>query len=179
MTETKAPYRREVAAAVRPGARLLDYGCGIGSDGLAFLEAGYHVAFADFDNPATRYLRWRLEQRGLEAPVYDLDASPPPADAFDVAYAFDVIEHVADPIAFLEAMEACAPTVAVNFLEPEPGETALHHALDVPALLRRCAARGLRFHRVFYGRSHLVVYDREPAGPLRRAVSRARLAFVR
>ena len=27
------------------------------------LEAGYGVEFADFDNPSTKYLRWRLAQR--------------------------------------------------------------------------------------------------------------------
>ena len=75
-----------------PGSRLLDYGCGIGSDGLMLLEAGYRVEFADFDNPSTEYLRWRLEQRGFDAPVHDLDKDVP--DGFDAAYAFDVIEHV-------------------------------------------------------------------------------------
>jgi len=73
MTGTKQPYLRELVRAVPPGAHLLDWGCGIGSDGLALLEAGYRVAFADFANPSTRYLRWRLERRGLDAPVYDLD----------------------------------------------------------------------------------------------------------
>ncbi len=73
MTGTKLPYLEELVAAVPPGARLLDYGCGIGSDGLCLLEAGYRVSFADFDNPSTRYLRWRLERRGMDADIYDLD----------------------------------------------------------------------------------------------------------
>src|SRR5947209_497340 len=73
MTGTKLPYLRELTRRVPPGSRLLDYGCGIGSDGLMLLEAGYRVEFADFDNPSTAYLRWRLEQRGLEAAVHDLD----------------------------------------------------------------------------------------------------------
>ena len=54
MTQTKLPYLRELVRLVAPGARLLDYGCGIGSDGLALLEAGYRVEFADFDNPSDR-----------------------------------------------------------------------------------------------------------------------------
>src|SRR5512143_1865233 len=50
MTGTKLPYLRELVSRVPPGARLLDYGCGIGADGLLLLEAGYRVEFADFDN---------------------------------------------------------------------------------------------------------------------------------
>jgi len=73
MTQTKAPYLDAIRSVVAPGARLLDVGCGIGADGLELLEAGYRVEFADFDNPSTRYLRWRLERRGLDAPVHDLD----------------------------------------------------------------------------------------------------------
>ena len=56
---TKLPYLHDLVRLVEPGARLLDFGCGIGSDGLALAEAGYDVTFADFDNPSTRYLRWR------------------------------------------------------------------------------------------------------------------------
>lgn len=47
MTGTKVPYLEALTRLVPAGARLLDYGCGIGSDGLALLEAGYRVEFAD------------------------------------------------------------------------------------------------------------------------------------
>ena len=79
MSRTKVPYLRELTRQVEPGARLLDYGCGIGSDGLALLEAGYRVEFADFDNPSIAYLRWRLARRGLEAPIWDLEREVPAA----------------------------------------------------------------------------------------------------
>lgn len=174
MTGTKAPYLRLLCRAVAPGARLLDYGCGIGSDGLALLEAGYRVAFADFDNPSTRYLRWRLERRGLEAEVLDLDRDTIPS-GFDLAYAFDVIEHVEDAFAFLAALEKRAALVLVNFLEPEPGDTSLHHPLPIEALLRHAAERGLRrYGRYHGGRSHLVLYGTSRHARARR-LSRLRL----
>jgi SAM-dependent methyltransferase len=157
MSLTKLPYLRTLTRLVPPGSKVLDYGCGIGSDGLALLAAGYDVSFADFDNPSVAYLRWRLERRGLDAPIYDLDADPPPA-GFDAAYSFDVIEHVDDPYAFLAALETRAGLVLVNFLEPEPGETQLHHDLPVADLLRHVAARDLREYRVHHRRSHLVAY---------------------
>src|SRR3954466_6433383 len=41
MTGTKLPYLEVLTSNVPPGSRVLDYGCGIGSDGLMLLEAGY------------------------------------------------------------------------------------------------------------------------------------------
>jgi SAM-dependent methyltransferase len=162
MTGTKLPYLRDLTRHVPDGAALLDYGCGIGSDGLALLEAGYRVAFADFDNPSTQYLRWRLEQRGLRAEVFDLDSRPPP-DGFDLAYALDVIEHVDDPFALLGQLESLASLVMVNFLESEEGETSLHHELPIADLLDHAAAQGLVHFRRYHGRSHLVIYGGGPS----------------
>ena len=175
MTGTKLPYLEVLLDAVPPGARVLDYGCGIGSDGLMLLEQGYDVAFADFDNPSARYLRWRLERRGLSAPVHDLDAEEPPRD-FELVYAFDVIEHVADPFAFLDRMERLGRHVLVNFLDPEPGETELHHPLPVRELLERCARRELLRYRRYHGRSHLVLYRTGTARGIRRLRSLAVMA---
>src|SRR3954464_14280618 len=114
MSRTKEPYLRDLTDLVPPGSRVLDYGCGIGSDGLLLLEAGYQVGFADYANPSTEYLRWRLRKRGFDAPVYDLDSSPP-QPGWDAACSFDVIEHVDDPFVFLATLERLARLVVVNF----------------------------------------------------------------
>lgn len=154
MSPTKLPYLRDLTELVPPGARVLDYGCGIGSDGLMLLAAGYDVAFADFDNPSVAYLRWRLERRGLEADVYDLDHDFP--RGFDAAYAFDVIEHAQDPWCFLSDLEDTADLVCVNLLD-EPGDRiSLHHRLPVADLLR--TRRGVVRQRLYHDISHLVLY---------------------
>jgi GT2 family glycosyltransferase len=162
MWHTKVPYRRALTRFVPPGSSVLDYGCGIGADGLQLLSKGYRVAFADFDNPSTRYLRWRLEHRGVDAPVYDVEGEVP--GGFDAAYSFDVIEHVEDPWDFIGRLEERAAVVAVNFLEPDPDDTDLHKPLPIPALLDHAADLGLLWYRKYYGRSHLVIYRSPGAG---------------
>ncbi len=173
MSGTKLPYLRELTRHLPPGARVLDYGCGIGSDGLLLLEAGYRVEFADFDNPSAAYLRWRLEHRQLEARVHDLDVDVP--GGFDAAYGLDVIEHVPEPFAFLGELERRARLVEVNFLAPAPGEPELHHRLPIGALMRHVVRRRVVVYRLLHGRSHLVIY--EPTAPSRfpRPLSGARL----
>lgn len=173
MTATKLPYLRELVRLVPPGSRLLDYGCGIGSDGLLLLEQGYRVEFADFANPSVEYLRWRLSHRGLDAPIHDLSEHVP--GGFDAAYAFDVIEHVDDPFAFLGEMERRARLVEVNFLEPEPDDQESHHELPIARLLEHVASHPLRHYAVLHGRSHLVLYDSRPASAPARLLNRARL----
>ena len=175
MTGTKLPYLTELTRGVPPGARVLDYGCGIGSDGLLLLEAGFRVEFADFSNPSTTSLRWRLARRGFDAPVRDLDDEVP--GGFDAAYAFDVIEHVPDPFGLLAEMERRADLVAVNLLEFAPHEQALHYELPIDEILRRAAGRRLEHYCVHYGNSHLVMYrPGVRVSRAARAVNRLRIA---
>lgn len=74
--------------------RLLDFGCGIGGDGLRLLERGFEVSFYDFRNASTEYLAWRLQQRGWKARIYYAGEDEPPAN--DLTFAVDVIEHLVD-----------------------------------------------------------------------------------
>ncbi|MFA5785663.1 MAG: glycosyltransferase [Actinomycetota bacterium] len=178
MSPTKVPYLADLRRLVPPGARLLDWGCGIGTDGMRLMEAGYRVGFVDFDNPSTRFLRWKLARRGLAADVYDLDRDEIPG-GFDAAYAFDVLEHVDDPFATLAELESRAALVVVNLLEPGPQDTHLHRPLPIPALLDRAAARGIIRYRLYHGRSHLVAYrgSGPPLGRIARLRSSAERAL--
>lgn len=174
MSRTKLPYLQMLTGLVAPGARVLDYGCGIGSDGLLLLEAGYDVEFADFANPSTEYLRWRLDRRGFDAPVHDLDAGVP--GDFDASFAFDVLEHVPDAFPLVSAMEARAALVMFNLLEYEPHEQELHYPLPIARILRHAARQHVKDYRIFYGSSHLVAYATGAATPLRQLLSAGRLA---
>jgi GT2 family glycosyltransferase len=173
MSGTKTPYHALIRDLVPRGAKLLDWGCGIGSDGLRLVERGYDVSFADFDSPSTRYLRWRLDERALTSVVYDIEKDDIPA-GFDVAYSFDVIEHVDDPFAFLANLEKHADVVIVNFLEEDPSDTHLHHHLPIGALLDHAQRLGILRYRRFHGRSHVVAYRTAPASAPNRVRSLAR-----
>jgi glycosyltransferase involved in cell wall biosynthesis len=177
MSGTKRPYREAIRRRVGPGSRLLDYGCGIGSDGLRFIEAGYQVAFADYDNPSVAYLRHRLSQRGIDAAVYDVERDEP--RGYELAYCFDVVEHVDDPFAFLGQLEATADLVAVNFLEPRPDDVHVHRALPVRALLGHATQHGLVHYSRHHGRSHFVIYHSRRTDAARRTLGRIRRLAAR
>ena len=173
MTGTKRPYVAALKSLVRPGARILDWGCGIGADGLRLLEEGYRVSFADFDNPSTEYLKWRLKHRALEADIFDVAAGDAPG-GFDAAYSFDVIEHVEDPFAFLDALERRAEIVMVNLLEPDPNDVHPHKPLPIAAIMRHAERKGLLFYAKFHGRSHLIAYRAAEGSATMRLRGRAR-----
>ena len=177
MSGTKLPYLRALADHLRPGARVLDYGCGIGSDGLLLLEAGFDVEFADFNNPSTEYLRWRLGHRGFDARVHDLDGQVP--GGYDAAFAFDVIEHVPDAFGFIEEMESRAELVEFNLLEFDAHEQELHYRLPINRILARAARRDLVEYRVHYSTSHLVLYRTRKVGWGRSALNLGDVAATR
>ncbi|KAF0242071.1 MAG: methyltransferase family, partial [Planctomycetota bacterium] len=82
----------------RPGGRLLDVGCGSGTLLRAMRDLGWSVQGLEPDAEAARVAR---EAHGLDVRVGTLDG-PEFRDApFDAITAHHVIEHVADPIAFL------------------------------------------------------------------------------
>ncbi|MFN2539112.1 MAG: hypothetical protein ABR549_13325, partial [Mycobacteriales bacterium] len=141
---------------------------------LRLLADGRQVEFADFDNPSTTYLRWRLARRGLAAAVHDVEREVP--GGFDLVYCFDVIEHVDDPFAFLHRLESLADLVVVNFLEPTPDDVHVHKPLPIRELLDHAVGHGLVSYRLHHGRSHLVAYRGRPASAAKRAAGRLKMA---
>jgi 2-polyprenyl-3-methyl-5-hydroxy-6-metoxy-1,4-benzoquinol methylase len=86
--------------AVRPGDRVLDLGVGDGAFATALLNGGAAVSGVDVAEEALRRAR-------AQAPAADLrlvaEGEPLPfaEDAFDVVWAGDVLEHVADVVGLL------------------------------------------------------------------------------
>jgi hypothetical protein len=88
--------------------------------------------------------------------VHDIERHVP--GGFDAAFAFDVIEHVDDPFAFLAELEQRAALVLVNLLEPSPAETHLHRPLPIAEIVRYAERRKLVHRSLHHGRSHLIAY---------------------
>ena len=158
MTRTKLPYLRAAhlagpAGRARARLRLRDR---LRRPGL--LEAGYRVEFADFDNPSTQYLRWRLERRGLDAPVHDLDARRARRLRRRLRVRRDRARRRPVRVPGRDGAPGGAWSM-VNLLEAEPDdqEHPPRAADRRPSGAMRPGGSCVRY-RVLHGRSHLVAY---------------------
>src|SRR5205814_170927 len=77
------------------GARLLDFGSGVGVTAQLFAALGYDVALADISEPLLAFAQWRLEQRGVKATYLQLPAELLRA-SYDLITALDTLAHVPD-----------------------------------------------------------------------------------
>jgi len=101
----RRPYWKGLQVLLRdfpPGRgfhRVLDFGAGIGTDGLFLASHGYEVTLVDVDGPAFRFAMHRFERRGLPARFLVSRSMLPQPDAdYDVVVSFDVFEHLPDPL---------------------------------------------------------------------------------
>lgn len=87
------------SALSRPeaGARMLEVGCGYGLFLAAAAERGYDVTGVELSHPASQHARSAL---GLRVHQGQLDGSELDGP-YDVIAAWDTLEHVPDPVAFL------------------------------------------------------------------------------
>jgi Methyltransferase small domain len=88
-----------IIASVAPN-RIVDFGCGVGTDGLVFSQEGREVIFVDINESALDFVRWRLKVRNLPGTVCTPNAAKRWLPA-DLLWAMDVVEHLVDPIATL------------------------------------------------------------------------------
>jgi len=82
-----------------PPLRILDVGCGTGMNAQHLAAKGHTVVGIDLSPVAIEKFR----QKGLEGMVCDVekDGTPFPDGSFDLVFASEVIEHVADTASFL------------------------------------------------------------------------------
>ena len=104
-------HRNFVAQAARAAGtppRILDVGCGGGLFLAMMQEAGARVTGLDFSADAAR-VAW--QHNGVPAAVGSLPRAPFAPGSYSVVTMFHVLEHLYDPISYLEA--------AHRLLEPE------------------------------------------------------------
>ncbi len=96
---------------------LLEIGCGNGDFLLVAQQAGFSVKGIEVSESATATANAKLgEQSVLCGNIEDMD---PPEGSFDICALFDVIEHVRDPIRFLNKIhKILAPTGVLFIVTP-------------------------------------------------------------
>jgi 2-polyprenyl-3-methyl-5-hydroxy-6-metoxy-1,4-benzoquinol methylase len=117
-----------------PGERLLDLGCGEGHFGAAAIEAGAEVLAVDVAEEPLR--RARALHPGLDTRLIDGEGDWELEDAsFDVVWAGEVIEHVADTASwFSELRRVLRPGGRLLLSTPLLGRRELLAAAISPAV---------------------------------------------
>ncbi|MCS6886616.1 class I SAM-dependent methyltransferase [Chloroflexus sp.] len=85
------------------GARVLDLGAGMGGFAVAAALAGARVTACEYNPAYCRIIRLRAARYDLRLPIINAagEGLPLPSAAFDLVVAWDVLEHVQDPVAVL------------------------------------------------------------------------------
>lgn len=94
------------------GKRVLEIGCGIGTDTMRFAHAGARVTAVDLSEASLRIARQRADVLGLadrvtfhHADAEQLDAVVPPAP-YDLIYSFGVLHHTPRPERVIQLLRA-------------------------------------------------------------------------
>jgi SAM-dependent methyltransferase len=94
--------------SLAPGrGELLDIGCGTGTFLAAARDAGYSVSGTELDRNAARFAKERLGLPRVLGLTISEFAEKYPGEKFDVVTFFEVLEHQAAPVQFLESVKAC------------------------------------------------------------------------
>src|SRR5262249_45072159 len=83
------------------GKRVLELGCGIGTDSINFARNGAHLTVVDLSERSLNICQQRFQQYGLQADFYCANieylGSILPVQSFDLIYSFGVIHHTPNP----------------------------------------------------------------------------------
>jgi ubiquinone/menaquinone biosynthesis C-methylase UbiE len=98
-TEWHIPLAADFAGA--RGLRVLEIGCGLGTDGAQFARAGASYTGIDLTEAATELARRRFELFGLEGEFLAADAEKLDFadETFDLVYSHGVLHHTPDTVA--------------------------------------------------------------------------------
>lgn len=103
-------------AAVPGPVRLLDVGAATGEAVAAAAARGWVATGVELSAWAVAEAR----ERGRDVRLGTLDDRDAPAGSFDVVLSWDVVEHLADPVAHLRRLVAlCRPGGLVNVITPD------------------------------------------------------------
>jgi 2-polyprenyl-3-methyl-5-hydroxy-6-metoxy-1,4-benzoquinol methylase len=96
------------------GKKVLEIGCGIGTDTINFARAGAQVTTVDLSEKSMELARQRAALFGLEDRIRFCPGNAEqlstfvPVEPYDLIYSFGVIHHTPHPGAVLEQLRQCA-----------------------------------------------------------------------
>jgi len=94
----------KIVKSVNPMAKtVLDYACGIGSNGFLFYEAGFDVTLADLESFSLDFTKFIIKKYNLSIKVIEIDKEEI-KNKFDVILCLDTLEHVLNPKKLLEKL---------------------------------------------------------------------------
>jgi 2-polyprenyl-3-methyl-5-hydroxy-6-metoxy-1,4-benzoquinol methylase len=85
------------------GKKVLEIGCGIGTDTMNFARAGAMVTAVDLSDESLQVARKRAEVLGLQSSITFIQANAErlseyvPVETYDLVYSFGVIHHTPHP----------------------------------------------------------------------------------
>lgn len=162
----RAPYFDFVRETIAP-TKTLNYRCDVGAVGLWLMQYGYQVDFADVKSECTKFLQWRLKQRGIEATVYDLNKNDVPR--YPLVVCFEALHYYPPEQQFelVEELARLGETViinlntknVVNFSTRPYEQERFCHPVDVAGLLEQIEQNySIIRHTVSNVYAHLVAF---------------------
>lgn len=146
----ETPYvRRHIdeiirVSGIRPGARILDVGCGMGRHSFLLAARGYQVEGLEL-SPNLLARMGELDPYGI--PVHCADvAHPPPAllGRFDAVFGFFMLHHLLDlPSAFRGIASVLRPGGRAAFIEPNPNNVLYWLQITCTPHMKWSAERGI------------------------------------
>lgn len=138
-----------------PTARILDIGCGCGANAQALRERAPGVRIVGIE-PNARAVE--LAKKACDEVFHgtsDEWLATEPSEKFDAVVLSDVVEHIADPLAFLRSLANAAPLAGATFIVSVPNYAVWYNRLRTLAGRFDYAFSGL------YDRTHLRFFTRE------------------
>ncbi len=103
------------------GKKVLEVGCGIGTDSINFARAGADLTVVDVSGKSLIICKQRFDVYGLKAKFYlanveELSANIP-IEPYDLIYSFGVIHHTPNPsLAIQELKKFCGPQTQLRLM---------------------------------------------------------------